>query len=196
MIGVKLVFADFIPKFGSNTTLRHLLTDAWVQLTHLGPLANLVSFLIEVTCGLHSPASCGCPDFQGPNTIACYFFVIVCLFFRFPVSDQTLGHLLGVVLSLLRKRCVGFVRVCIMRNASLVIWSAYVALAWSGKRIAYSCKVGSPRFDVEVQEIEHDAIRKIAKAPVVNDQALASVNHLYQASASHSHIMTRIPTLM
>lgn len=101
MIGIELMFSDFVAKFSSNATFGQLLTNARVYLTHLGPLANLVSFLIEIPSRLHSPASCRCPDFQGPNSIACLLFVPVFLLFGFAVSDQALRHLLGVVLPLL-----------------------------------------------------------------------------------------------
>ena len=33
-------------------------------------------------------------------------------------------------------------------------------------------------FDVEVQKIEHDPVGQIAKAPIVNDDSFAGIDHL------------------
>jgi hypothetical protein len=42
----------------------------------------------------------------------------------------------------------------------------------------YPNEVGPSRFNVEVQEVENDAVREIAKAAVVDDKALSSIDHL------------------
>ena len=45
-------------------------------------------------------------------------------------------------------------------------------------RQTYSGEVRMSRLDMEVKEVEDNAIRKIAKTSVVYDQSFASVHHL------------------
>ena len=44
--------------------------------------------------------------------------------------------------------------------------------------MTYSSKVRASRFDMKIQKIEHNTVRKITKASIVDNQSLAGVDHL------------------
>jgi hypothetical protein len=48
--------------------------------------------------------------------------------------------------------------------------------------MTYPDKVCASRFDVEIQEIEDYAVRKVTKASIVDNQSFAGVDHLYLVS--------------
>ena len=48
--------------------------------------------------------------------------------------------------------------------------------------MTYPDKVCTSRFDVEIQEIEDYAVRKVTKASIVDNQSFAGVDHLYLVS--------------
>lgn len=45
--------------------------------------------------------------------------------------------------------------------------------------MAYPNKIGVPRLNVEIQEIEDDPVRKITEAAIIDNQSLPCINHLY-----------------
>lgn len=101
MVGIKVMFCNFIGVFFADFPLRHLLTNARIQLTELRSLSNLVPGLVEVLCSLDCSPSCGCPDRQGFESTINFPLVNHCLHLIFPVLDQALGHSLRIVFSLL-----------------------------------------------------------------------------------------------
>jgi hypothetical protein len=48
--------------------------------------------------------------------------------------------------------------------------------------MTYPSKVSPSRFDVEIQKIKDYTVREVAKASVVNNKSLASINHLAMVS--------------
>ena len=42
----------------------------------------------------------------------------------------------------------------------------------------YPHEVSSSRFNVEVQQVENDAVREIAKAAIVDDKSFSGIDHL------------------
>ena len=44
--------------------------------------------------------------------------------------------------------------------------------------MAYPNKIGVPRLNVEIQEIEDDPVRKITEAAIIDNQSLPCINHL------------------
>jgi hypothetical protein len=52
--------------------------------------------------------------------------------------------------------------------------------------MTYPGKVCASRFDVQIQKIEDYTVRKVTKASIINNQPLASVDHLFLVSNGNS----------
>lgn len=57
----------------------------------------------------------------------------------------------------------------------------------------YADKVGMPRLDVQVHQIEHDSISKVSKIAVVQLDPLASIDHLSVGQQSSSRPSEKLP---
>ena len=119
VIRVKLMFRNLICKLKSNAPFRHFFAHPWIKLAHLGSLHDLVTVLIEILGSLYSSTPCGRPHFERPHFITCFTLLTHGSLFALSVRQKTFSHFLSIVLSLLRKRGVCFVRVCFLRNSSL-----------------------------------------------------------------------------
>lgn len=125
MVGIQFVLGNLIRKFSSNTVFRHLFADSRVELAHLRPLSDLISFFMEIPRCLYGTASCRRPNLQRWGLVSGHSLGDHCLLLGLTVSHQTFGHFLGVIFALFGERRISFVRVCLYGNASL---NRYVSL--------------------------------------------------------------------
>lgn len=57
--------------------------------------------------------------------------------------------------------------------------SVYTASTEEKEQLAYPCKIRMSGFDVKVEKVEHNTIRQIAKATVVDNQSFSCIHHLH-----------------
>lgn len=58
VIGIQLVLLDLFGIDGTDGSLRELFADTGIDLAHLGPLADFVTFILERFRGLYRPQPC------------------------------------------------------------------------------------------------------------------------------------------
>ncbi len=119
MIGIRLVLGNLFRVLLSNRLLGQLLTDAWVDLTHLGSLSDLVSALLQVIGGLQGPPAGRRPDGQRLQRNIGAPSRDERLSFFLSMADERLAHELGIPLSLFRECRVCLVGVKLLGCASL-----------------------------------------------------------------------------
>ena len=97
VIRIKIMFRHLLGILLTDFILAHFLADAWVQLTHLRPLAHFVATFVEIFCGLNGSAPCRGPYNQWLQLVIFFSLIKHFLSFRLPMSQQALGHLLRVI---------------------------------------------------------------------------------------------------
>lgn len=107
------MFGDFIGEFGSDAPLGHFLADSRVELAHLRSLADLVSFLMEVSRGFHSTASCRRPNLQRPQFVPSLTLGNLCLVLSLSMSKQAFSHFLSIIFPLFGEGGISFVGICL-----------------------------------------------------------------------------------
>lgn len=86
--------------FFTESLFRHVFAHSRVQLAQLRPLADFIALFVKIFGGLDCSASRGRPDRQGFQFSIRVSLLDHRLPFRFPVSQQTLGHLSRIIFSL------------------------------------------------------------------------------------------------
>lgn len=56
-------------------------------------------------------------------------------------------------------------------------------MTWNS--VAYPCKICTPGLNVEIKKIKHDAMRKVAEAPIIHNQSLSGIHHLHYIRTSN-----------
>lgn len=59
--------------------------------------------------------------------------------------------------------------------------------------MTYSSKVSPSRFNVKIQKIKDNTVRKVAKCSVIDNKPLASINHLHMVSINTVKKQLHIP---
>jgi hypothetical protein len=140
MVRILLMLGHLVGIYQTHRPLRHLLADTRVDLAHLRPLTNLVPLLLQEVGCLNGSQPRRSPHGKRPQRLGRASVRNHLGPLLLAMHEQRVRHLPGVGDALLRQRRIGAVRVLFGRDTG-------------------ADKVCGAGLDVEVGQVEHDAMR-------------------------------------
>lgn len=159
VVRVQLVLLNFFGVDVADRALRHLLAHARVDLTHLRALTDLEPLVLEVVGRLHGAATRGGPDRERPQRHRGAALLDEGGVFLLAVLQEDLRHAGRIGNAFLGEGGVSFVGILLVGDTG-------------------PNEVGGARLDVQICEVEDDAVGEVVEGNVVVEEFTTRIDHL------------------